>query len=95
MKIVSSHGQLTFDEMKGSFERLPKTNRWVQMGDSLAWAEYEKVYNKRLKNDTVWASIARDVWLSPPLSSNSSSVFPMRRRYPPSRQIPTCSTCAD
>lgn len=41
IKIVSLHGQLTFDEMKGSLERLPKTNRWVQMGDSLPWTEYE------------------------------------------------------
>ena len=55
MKKVSLHGPLTFDEMKGSLERLPKTNRWVQMGDSLPWSEYEKVYNKRLKNDTVGA----------------------------------------
>lgn len=56
MKIVSLNGQMTFDEMKGSLERLPKTNRWVQMGDTLPWREYEKVYNRRLKNDTVGAS---------------------------------------
>ena len=55
MKIVSLNGQMTFDEMKGSLEHLPKTNRWVQMGDTLPWAEYEKVYNSRLKNDTVGA----------------------------------------
>lgn len=56
MKVTSLHGQMTFDEMKGSLERLPKTNRWVQMGDTLPWTEYEKVYNKHLKNDTVGAS---------------------------------------
>lgn len=56
MKIVSLQGQMTFEEMKGSLERLPKTNRWVRMGDILPWAEYEKVYNKRLKNDTAGAS---------------------------------------
>lgn len=56
MKIVSLNGQMTFDEMKGSLERLPKTNRWVQMGDALPWGEYEKVYNERLKNDRVGAS---------------------------------------
>lgn len=56
MKIVSLNGQMTFDEMKGSLERLPKTNRWVQMGDALPWAKYEKVYNERLKNDKVGAS---------------------------------------
>ena len=47
---------MTFDEMKGSLERLPKSNRWVQMGDTLPWREYENVYNKRLKNDRVGAS---------------------------------------
>lgn len=56
MKIVSLNGQMTFEEMKGSLERLPKTNRWVQMGDTLPWTEYEKVYNKRLKNDSVGAT---------------------------------------
>ena len=56
MKIVSLQGQLTFDEMKGSLERLPKSNRWVQMGDKLPWAEFEKVYNKHLKNDAAGAS---------------------------------------
>lgn len=56
MKIVSLNGQMTFEEMKGSLERLPKTNRWVQMGDTLPWTEYEKVYNKRLKNDRVGAT---------------------------------------
>lgn len=47
---------MTFDEMKGSLERLPKTNRWVQMGDALPWAEYEKVYNQRLNNESAGAS---------------------------------------
>ena len=39
MKIVSLQGQMTFDEMKSSLERLPKSNRWVQMGDKPPWAE--------------------------------------------------------
>lgn len=47
---------MTFDEMKGSLERLPKSNRWVQMGDKLPWAGFEKVYNKSLKNDLVGAN---------------------------------------
>lgn len=47
---------MTFDEMKGSLERLPKTNRWVQMGDALPWAEFERVYNNRLKNESVGAA---------------------------------------
>lgn len=56
MKIFTKQGQLTIDEMKGSLSRLPKDNRWVQMGDSLPWAEFEKVYNKNLKNDKVGAN---------------------------------------
>lgn len=56
MKIVSLNGQLTFDEMKGSLERLPKTNRWVQMGDALPWEQFEKVYKQRLNNAKVGAS---------------------------------------
>ncbi len=66
MKIVSLQGQMTFDEMKGSLERLPKSNRWVQMGDKLPWAEFEKVYNKNLRNDLVGANNLRDAWSSQP-----------------------------
>jgi hypothetical protein len=51
MKISTSNGQLTFDEIKGSLKNLPKTNRWVQLGDSLPWDEYEKFYLKHLNND--------------------------------------------
>lgn len=56
MKIVSFNGQMTFDEMKGSLEHLPKSIRWVQMDDTLPWAEYERVYNLYLGNDKVGAS---------------------------------------
>lgn len=56
MKIVTLQGQMTFDEMKCSLASLPKTNRWVKMGDTLPWAEFEKHYNKHLKNDSVGAS---------------------------------------
>lgn len=56
MKIVTLHGQLTFDEMKGSLERLPKTNRWVILGDTLPWPEFEKLYSKRLNNADSGAS---------------------------------------
>ena len=94
MKKVSLHGQLTFDKMKGSFDRLSMTNRWVQMGDSLPWTEYEKVYNKRLMNGTVGASNRPGRMVIAALIINTSSVFPMRRQYSPSRKIPTCSTCA-
>lgn len=56
MKIVSLNGQMTFDGMKDTLERLPKTNRWVRMGNTLPWTEFEKVYNKCLKNDNVGAA---------------------------------------
>lgn len=56
MKRTSVSGQLTFEEMRGSLSRLPKANRWVRMGDTLPWAEYERVYNKRLHNDRAGAS---------------------------------------
>lgn len=51
MKIVSIPGQLTFDEMKGSLEGLPKTNRWVVLGDTLPWGAFEALYSKRLNNE--------------------------------------------
>lgn len=55
MKFVSLHGQMTFDEMKRSLERLPKTNRWVQMSDKLPWMKLKRVYNRSLRNDLVGA----------------------------------------
>ena len=56
MRLVSFNGQMTFDEMKGSLEHLPKSNRWVQMDDTLPWAEYETVHYQYLGNDKVGAS---------------------------------------
>lgn len=51
MKISYTSKQLTFAEMQGSLSALPKTNRWVQMGDTLPWDEFDKFYLQRLKND--------------------------------------------
>lgn len=31
---------------------MDRTNRWVVLGDTLSWAELEKVYNSRLNNST-------------------------------------------
>lgn len=42
--------QLTLDLFKSSFNNLDKTNRWVVLGDTLPWAELEKIYNSRLYN---------------------------------------------
>ena len=42
--------QLCIDDFKSSLEGLNKSNRWVQLGDTLPWNEIEKLYNKRLNN---------------------------------------------
>lgn len=43
--------QLTLDLFRSSFDDLDKHNRWVVLGDTLPWAELEKIYNSRLHND--------------------------------------------
>ena len=50
MKYTSQIKQLTLDGLESSLESLPKSNRWVKLGDELPWAEIEKVYNARLNN---------------------------------------------
>lgn len=42
--------QLTLDIFRSSFDNLDKSNRWVVLGDTLPWAELEKIYNSRLHN---------------------------------------------
>ena len=44
------HKQLTLDLVRSSLDNLDKSNRWVQMGDLLPWADIEKEYNSRLGN---------------------------------------------
>jgi len=44
------HKQLTLDLVRSSLDNLDKSNRWVQMGDLLPWADIEKEYNSRLDN---------------------------------------------
>ena len=44
MKYTSQVKQLTIDDFKSSLEGLNKSNRWVQLGDSLPWAKIEKLY---------------------------------------------------
>ena len=43
--------QLTLDLFRSSFDDLDKHNRWVVLGDTLPWAELEKIYNSRLHNN--------------------------------------------
>ncbi len=42
--------QLTLDIFQSSLDDLDKSNRWVVLGDTLPWAELEKVYNSKLHN---------------------------------------------
>ena len=42
--------QLTLDIFRSSLDNLDKSNRWVVLGDTLPWAELEKIYNSRLHN---------------------------------------------
>lgn len=50
MKYKSQGKQLTFEAFRSSLDTLPKSNRWVRMGDELPWDEIERYYNSRLNN---------------------------------------------
>lgn len=50
MKYKSQGKQLTFEAFRSSLDNLPKSNRWVRMGDKLPWDEIERCYNSRLNN---------------------------------------------
>ena len=52
MKYTSQAKQLTIDDFKSSLEGLSKSNRWVQLGDSLPWAKIEKLYMLELPEFT-------------------------------------------
>lgn len=55
MKYRSQGKQLTLDSFRSSLSSLPKTNRWVLMGDTLPWEEIEKRYNTKLNNGSTGA----------------------------------------
>lgn len=50
MKYSSQGKQLSIDTFRSSLSSLPKSNRWVQLGDTLPWDEIERLYNHRLNN---------------------------------------------
>ena len=50
MKYRSQGKQLSIEEFRSSLSNLPKSNRWVQLGDHLPWEEIEKRYNQKLQN---------------------------------------------
>jgi len=73
------HKQLTLDLVRSSLDNLDKSNRWVQMGDLLPWADIEKEYNSRLDNKEKGAGnkparmvIGATVW---------STIFPLPVNY--------------
>ena len=56
-KAYVSHRQLTFVNFDSPFTRhLPKTNRWVQLAESIPWDDIIGVYRKQLNNFTTGAS---------------------------------------
>ena len=55
MKYQSQGKQLTIDDFRSSLEHLPKSNRWIRMGDELPWGEIEKIYNSKLNNVNIGA----------------------------------------
>ena len=50
MKYISQGKQLSIDTFRSSLEGLSKSNRWIQLGDTLPWDEIERLYNHRLNN---------------------------------------------
>lgn len=50
MNFSSQGKQLQIDVFRSSVEGLNKSNRWVELGDTLPWDEIEQLYNKRLNN---------------------------------------------
>lgn len=75
MKYHSQGKQLTLDAFRSSLSSLPKSNRWVLMGDTLPWGEIEKSYNAKLNNSSTGAgnkcllgfktSQVKDLYISP------------------------------
>lgn len=50
MKYKSQGKQLSFNLFESSLKELPKSNRWVKLGESLPWDKIEKIYNAKLNN---------------------------------------------
>lgn len=50
MKFSSQGKQLSTDAFRSSLDSLSKSNRWVQLGDTLPWSDIERLYNHRLNN---------------------------------------------
>ena len=48
MKYKSQRTQHAEEVFRPSLDQLPKSNRWVQLGDSIPWVEIERLYNLKL-----------------------------------------------
>ena len=46
MKYESQGKRLSFNLFESSLKELPKSNRWVKLGESLPWDKIEKIYNE-------------------------------------------------
>ena len=51
MKYYSQYRIHDLFELQESLSGLSKSNRWVKLADRLPWAQIEKEYNKRLRNN--------------------------------------------
>lgn len=50
MKFSSEGKQLSIDAFRSSLASLSKSNRWVQLGDTLPGSDIEMLYNGHLNN---------------------------------------------
>ena len=50
MNFSSQGKQLQIDVFRSSLDGWNKSNRWVELGDTLPWDEIEQLYNERLNN---------------------------------------------
>ena len=56
MRYTSQGSQLTIVDFNSPLSDLPKSNRWVQLGDHLPWSLIEQSYNSKLKNQRTGAA---------------------------------------
>lgn len=48
MEFISQGKQLSIDTFRSSLANLSKSNRWVQLGETLPRSDIERLYNARL-----------------------------------------------
>lgn len=50
MKFSSQGNQVNINTFRSFLASLSKSNRWVQLADTLPWSDVERLYNNRLIN---------------------------------------------